>query len=63
MKVIGNTNKLGYWERFNRLQRRANLLRKNGACKKGIYKFSNYSEIENHKSNHLNTQEHPKKTI
>jgi len=59
MKVVGGRNLPPYWERFDRLQRTANLLLGKGICPKGVFRFKTFQEFEEWK-NKLR-QEHPNK--
>ena len=46
MKVVGGKNLPPYWERFDRLQRRANLLLGRPVSPRGIFRFKTYEEFE-----------------
>ena len=52
MKVVGGRNSRPFWERFNRLQRTANLLLgPKGICPKGVFRFKTHEEFEEWKKN------------
>jgi hypothetical protein len=46
MKMVGGRNLPSYWERFDRLQRTANLLLGRPVSRKGIFRFKTYEEFE-----------------
>jgi hypothetical protein len=46
MKVVGGANLPPYWERFDRLQRTANLLLGRPVSPRGIFRFKTYEEFE-----------------
>ncbi len=46
MKVIGGRNLPPYWERFDRLQRTANLLLGRSISPRGVFRFKTYEEFE-----------------
>ena len=46
MKVVGGKNLPPYWERFDRLQRTANLLLGRPICRRGVFRFKTYEEFE-----------------
>jgi hypothetical protein len=46
MKVVGGRNLPPYWERFDRLQRTANLLLGRPVSPRGIFRFKTYEEFE-----------------
>lgn len=46
MKVVGNPGKLSHRERFNRLQKRANLLSGGLPYGRGVRRFHSHEELE-----------------
>jgi hypothetical protein len=46
MKVVGGRNLPPHWERFDRLQRTANLLLGRPVSPRGIFRFKTYEEFE-----------------
>jgi hypothetical protein len=46
MKVVGGRNLPPYWDRFDRLQRTANLLLGRPVSPRGIFRFKTYEEFE-----------------
>jgi hypothetical protein len=46
MKVVGGRNLPPYWERFDRLQRTAQLLLDRPISPKGVFRFRSYEEFE-----------------
>jgi hypothetical protein len=61
MKIVGGRNLPAFWDRFDRLQRTANLLLGRGICPKGVFRFKTFQEFEEWK-NKLR-QEPPNKVI
>jgi hypothetical protein len=51
MKVIGGKNLPPYWDRFDRLQRTANLLLGRPVSPQGVFRFKTYEEFEERKRN------------
>lgn len=51
MKILCRRNLPPYWERFNRLQRRVNLLLHGKICPKGVFRFATHEEFEQWKLN------------
>ena len=50
MKIVGGRNLPAFWDRFDRLQRTANLLLGKGICPKGVYRFKTFQEFEEWKN-------------
>ena len=46
MKIVGGQNLPTFWDRFDRLQRTANLLLGGGICPKGVFRFKTFQEFE-----------------
>ena len=50
MKIVGGRNLPAFWDRFDRLQRTANLLLGRGICPKGVFRFKTFQEFEEWKN-------------
>ena len=50
MKIVGGRNLPPLWERFDRLQRTAQLLLGRGICPKGVFRFKTFQEFEEWKN-------------
>ena len=50
MKIVGGRNLPPLWERFDRLQRTAQLLLGRSICPKGVFRFKTFQEFEEWKS-------------
>jgi hypothetical protein len=50
MKIVGGRNLPAFWDRFDRLQRTANLLLPRGICPKGVFRFKTFQEFEEWKN-------------
>ncbi|HYE32848.1 MAG TPA: hypothetical protein VEH27_15575 [Methylomirabilota bacterium] len=46
MKVVGGRNMPSYWERWSRLQRRAQMLLGRPVSPKGVFAFKTHEEFE-----------------
>ena len=57
MKVVGGKNLPSYWERFDRLQRTAQVLLGRPVSPKGVFRFKYFEEFNEWKEN-LNRQDH-----
>ena len=51
MKVVGGKHPRSYWDRFNRLQRTANLLLGGIRHPKGVFRFKTWEEFNEWKMN------------
>jgi len=50
MKIVGGRNLPAFWDRFDRLQRTANLLLGKGICPKGVFRFKTFQEFDEWKN-------------
>jgi len=57
MKVVGGKNLPSHWERFDRLQRTAQVLLGRPVSPKGVFRFKTFEEFNEWKEN-LNRQDH-----
>jgi len=61
MKIVGGRNLPSPWQRFDRLQRTAQLLMGKGLSPKGVFRFKTFEEFNQWKQN-LQLQERPNKS-
>lgn len=62
MKIVGGRNLPPFWERFNRLQRTAQLVLGKAVSPKGVFRFKTFEEFEEWKERYR-LQEPPTRKI
>lgn len=50
IKIVGGRNLPAFWDRFDRLQRTANLLLPREISPKGVFRFKTFEEFEEWKN-------------
>jgi hypothetical protein len=63
MRVLGGKNPRPYWDRFNRLQARAELVLSAAPPAKGVFRFKSWDDFNEWKMSCRTPAESPGKTI